>query len=240
MIPSVGMDRSDQDAGDIAGRIVLVVDVQVPDGARAACDEAAAALARRSGMPVTLAVVPIQTLDMLQPVLRRPPSRLREIDPPTPADASAMSSAPFVWRRDGRPDWGTMWTTFCELALYGGPPQRGADAALHGADAAGAPAASSSLEMLVELQRGVLETTGLAAELAEPGWIAIACESRRMAAWLCAAIIVENVDARVEGSRLLLPAGPDFVLDDQVRSVITVVAKTHHYWREHLSRSSRP
>ena len=74
---------------------------------------------------------------------------------------------------------------------------------------------------------------------AEPGWIAIGCESRRMAAWLCAAIIVENVDARVEGDRLLLPARPDFVLEDHVRSLITVVAKTHHYRREHLHRSSR-
>jgi sirohydrochlorin cobaltochelatase len=60
-----------------------------------------------------------------------------------------------------------------------------------------------------------------------------------MAAWLCAAIIVENVDARVEGDRLLVPAGSDFVLEDQVRSVITAVAKTHHYWREHLHRSPR-
>ena len=232
------MDRSDQDASDVAGRIVLVVDADAPASARAACDEAAATLAQRTGMPVTLAVVPIQTLDTLQPVLRRPPARLREIDPPTPADASAMSAAPFVWRRDGRPDWGAMWTTFCDLALYGGPPQRGADAALRAPDGAGPPAASSSPGMLAELQRGILETTGLAAEPAEPGWIAIGCESPRMAAWLCAAIIVENVEARVEGDRLLVPAGSDFVLEDQVRSVITVVAKTHHYWREHLGRSS--
>jgi sirohydrochlorin cobaltochelatase len=55
-----------------------------------------------------------------------------------------------------------------------------------------------------------------------------------MAAWLCATIILENVDARVKGSRLLVPAGPGFVLEDQVKSVITVVAKTHHYWQEHL------
>jgi sirohydrochlorin cobaltochelatase len=235
MIRSAGMDRSDQVAGDIAGRIVLVVDAGAPDAARAACDEAAATIAQRTGMPVTLAVVPLGTLDTLQPVLRRPPGRLREIDPPSPPDA-AMASAPFVWRRDGRPDWGAMWTTFCELALYGGPPQRGAESALRGPDRAGGPIGRP---LLAELQRGILETTGLAAEAAGPGWIAVVCESRRMAAWLCAAIIVENVDARVEDDRLLLPAGPDFVLEDQVRSVITVVAKTHHYWREHLGPSRR-
>jgi len=240
MIRSTAMDRSDRDAGDIAGRIVLVVDAQVPDAARAACDEAAATLAQRTGMPVILAQVPIQTLDAVQPLLRRPPGRLREIDPPSGADPSAMSSAPFVWRRDGRPDWGAMWTTFCELALYGGPPQRGAESALRAPDRAPDPNAAAPSTILAELQRGILETTGLAAEAADPGWIAIVCESRRMAAWLCAAIIVENVDSRVEGDRLLVPAGSDFVLEDQIRSVITVVAKTHHYWREHLRRLARP
>jgi sirohydrochlorin cobaltochelatase len=97
----------------------------------------------------------------------------------------------------------------------------------------------SSPEVLAELARGILETTGLEAAPAGPGLIAIRCESPRMAAWLCAAIILENVDARVEGDRLLLPAGPDFRLEDQVKSVITVVAKTHHYWREHLEIGRR-
>src|SRR5687768_5964733 len=39
----------------------------------------------------------------------------------------AMAAAPFLYRADGRPDWGAMWGSFCELALYGGPPHRGAD-----------------------------------------------------------------------------------------------------------------
>ena len=49
---------------DIAGRIVLIVDASVPAAARAACDDAAAALAQRAGMPVTLAAVPIETLEI--------------------------------------------------------------------------------------------------------------------------------------------------------------------------------
>jgi sirohydrochlorin cobaltochelatase len=56
-----------------------------------------------------------------------------------------------------------------------------------------------------------------------------------MAAWLCATIILENVDARCEEERLFLPAGSDFTLKDQVKSVITVLAKTHHYWEAHLA-----
>ena len=221
---------------DIAGRIVLIVDASVPGPARAACDDAAAALAQRAGMPVTLAVVPIETLDAVQPVLRRGSGQIRDLDPPSVTTGAPMASAPFVWRRDGRPDWGAMWMTFCDLALHGGPPQRGALEALRGAST-GDRAAGSAPEISAELRRGIEETTGLATEPAGPagpGWIAIPCASARMAAWLCATIILENVDARVEGPRLLVPAGPGFTLEDQVKSVITVVAKTHHYWREHL------
>src|SRR5260370_5152874 len=196
------------------------------------CEEVAAALAQRPGVPVTLAGVPIETIDAAQPVIRRVPARIRELAPP---DASAMSAAPFVWR-DGRPDWGAMWTTFCDLALHGGPPQRGAEQVLR---VPGPGTAGSTPETLAELARGIQETTGLSAEPAGPGLLAVRCESARMAAWLCAAIILENVDARVEGDRLLLPAGPDFRLEDQVKSVITVVAKTHHYWREHLETGRR-
>lgn len=221
-------------AEDIAGRIVLIVDASVPAAARAACDDAAAALAQRAGMPVTLAAVPIETLDAVQPVIRRRPGQIRDVEPPDPA---AMAPAPFVWGRDGRPDWRAMWTTFCDLALHGGPPQRGALQALRG-PAAGDRAAGSAPEISAELRRGIEETTGLATEPAgpaEPGWLAVTCASPRMAAWLCATIVLENVDARVEGARLLVPAGPGFTLEDQVKSVITVVAKTHHYWREHLA-----
>src|SRR5260370_2853813 len=131
------MDQPD----DIAGRIVLVVDAARAAAGGETCAEAAAALAQRTGVPVTLATVPIEPLDQAQPLLRRSPARIRELSPPT-SDAEAMASAPFVWR-DGRPDWGAMWTTFCELALHGGPPQPGPDPALPapepGAPAGGAP-----------------------------------------------------------------------------------------------------
>jgi sirohydrochlorin cobaltochelatase len=56
-----------------------------------------------------------------------------------------------------------------------------------------------------------------------------------MAAWLCATIILENVEARSDEERLLVPADSSFALEDQVKSVITVVAKTHHYWSAHTA-----
>jgi hypothetical protein len=147
----------------------------------------------------------------------------------SPDRAAPMAAAPFVWRADGRPDWRAMWTSFCELALFGGPPHRGTEQALRG----GAEAPSDAdAEMVAEIRRGIRETTGLHSELAA-GWIAITCESRAMAEWLGAAIAPENVEARVEGHRVLLPAGPGFRLENEVKSIVTVVAKTHHYWAMH-------
>lgn len=143
-----------------------------------------------------------------------------------------MSAATFVWRADGRPAWGAMWQSFCDLALHGGPPHRGAADALRGpAPLDSAP--SSDPEMLREMRRGIRETTGLVAEDAAPGWLEVRCASPEMAEWLRAAVVLENVAAGADGCRLLLPAGPRYTLADEVKSVITVMAKTHHYWSAH-------
>jgi Ni2+-binding GTPase involved in maturation of urease and hydrogenase len=150
---------------------------------------------------------------------------------PTPP-AAPMAAAPFVWRADGRPAWSEMWESFCDLALHGGPPHRGAAEALRGPTPSD-PVPSSDPEMLREMRRGILETTGLIVEEASTGWLAVTCDSPEMAEWLRAAIVLENVAARADGYRLLLPAGPRYRLADEVKSVITVVAKTHHYWSAH-------
>jgi hypothetical protein len=226
------------DAAGTAGHLVFLIDVALPVAAQQACADAAVTLAAQTGMPVTVATAPVDRLDALRDALGRDADvRRREYAPPArPDPAQAMASAPFVWQEDGRPDWASMWTTFCDLALYGGPPQRGADSALR---APAGAAASSDNEMLAEMRRGIWETTGLYAESGEPGWLAITCDSSTMAAWLCAAIILENVDARVDEDRLMVPAGPDFELKDQVKSIITVVAKTHHYWQAHIAGGER-
>jgi hypothetical protein len=219
-------------ADGMAGRLVLVVDGAVPAEVQQAAADLAAELAERAGLPVTVATVPIERLDALGDALARDTAaRRREYAPaPRPDPAAPMSAAPFLWTADGRPDWGSMWTSFCELALYGGPPHRGPDSALR------APTGgSAAAEMLGEMRRGIWETARLYAEPAPPGWLAITCESPTMAAWMCAAIILENVDARVEDDRLLVPAGPGYTLEDEVKSIITVVAKTHHYWTAHVA-----
>ena len=222
------------DRAGMAGHLVVVIDAALPVAVQQASADAAAALAAQTGMPVTLATAPVDRLDALRAGLGRDlDARTREYAPPArPDPAQAMSSAPFVWQEDGRPDWASMWTTFCELALYGGPPQRGPDSALR---APSGEAAGSDGAMLAEMRRGIWETTGLYAESGGPGWLAVTCDTPTMAAWMCAAIILENVDARVDEDRLMVPAGPDYELKDQVKSIITVVAKTHHYWQAHIA-----
>lgn len=147
-------------------------------------------------------------------------------------DAAPMSAAPFVWRPDGRPDWRVMWESFCDLALYGGPPHRGPADALR---APAAPASGVAPDVIAEIRRGIWETTGLFAEPTVSGWIAVTCQSAEMAAWLAEAIVLENVEARADDDRLLLPLGDGFRLENEVKSLVTVVAKTHHYWDAHLA-----
>jgi len=152
--------------------------------------------------------------------------------------AAPMAAAPFVWRTDGRPDWRAMWTTFCELALFGGPPHRGPEHALRGSRD-GEEAGACAPDQVAEMRRGIWETTGLYSEPGAPGWMAITCESRAMAEWLGAAIVLENVEARIEDDRVLVPAGPRFRLEDQVKSIVTVLAKTHHYAAIHARVGTR-
>jgi hypothetical protein len=226
------------DSAGTAGHLVFVIDGALPVAVQQTCADTAAALATQTGMPVTVATTPLDRLDALRDSLGCVADvRRRAYTPaPRPDPAQTMSSAPFLWQEDGRPDWASMWTTFCELALYGGPPQRGPDSALRAPSGAGV---GSDSTMLAEMRRGIWETTGLYAESGEPGWLAITCDSPTMAAWMCAASILENVDARIDEDRLMVPAGPDYELKDQVKSIITVVAKTHHYWQAHVAGVER-
>jgi sirohydrochlorin cobaltochelatase len=223
---------SNQD-GAVPTRVLLVSPVEMPytilDDWRGQCRLLAGFL----GGPVELWRLD-GAPDPIAAVLHELPAERREVIEPNAATSAApMSSAPFVWRPDGRPDWRAMWSTFCELALFGGPPHRGPESVLRAG--ASKPAATEGSGAVAEIRRGIWETTGLYSEPAAPGWLAVSCESPRMAAWLCATIILENVEARCDEERLLVPADPAFALMDEVKSVITVVAKTHHYWSAHVA-----
>ncbi len=213
---------------------IVIAPIELPRSALQQCRDLCQTLANTYKEPVALAMVEIDAYEHIRAYLEglggdgyRKPLQLVE-----PASAQAMSSAPFVYRADGSPDWGAMWTSFCDLALYGGPPPRGEESALTAPGGFGERPAE--FDAIAEIQRGIAETTGLVAEPAEPGWVAVTCHSPKMAAWLCATILLENVEAGCRGDRLLLPASWEFGLKDEVKSVITVLAKTNHYWQAHV------
>jgi sirohydrochlorin cobaltochelatase len=85
-----------------------------------------------------------------------------------------------------------------------------------------------------EIIRGIMAVSDLSAAPAAPGWIAVGCASAGMARWLAEAIAQENVQARCQGVLLLVPVGDYFSLKAEIKNVITAVAKTSHYWQEHL------
>jgi cation diffusion facilitator family transporter len=147
--------------------------------------------------------------------------------------AAPMGAAALQYDADGQVAWDQVWTGFCELALAGGAPHRGL--LLEPVDPQTiAGREDDQRRVLGELERGLQLVTGREVVQSHAhGWIGLVCDSEAMALWLLRAIVVENVSARREGSTLFLPAGPDFRLEREIKSVITVVAKTTHYWTEH-------
>ncbi|HEX7733790.1 MAG TPA: hypothetical protein VF458_02970 [Ktedonobacteraceae bacterium] len=150
--------------------------------------------------------------------------------------AAPMGSAPLRYDEQGQVAWDQMWTDFCDLALAGGPPHRGT--LLEPATPEQARADADNYQRVIaEIERGLNLVTGLPiVENSSPGWVGVRCYDEAMALWLLRAIIVENVSVRREGAVLFLPAGPAFQLEKEIKNVITVLAKTHHYWSEHSSR----
>lgn len=149
--------------------------------------------------------------------------------------AAPMGAAGLEYDEEGNAAWDQIWTDFCDLALAGGPSHRGT--LLEPGDpelCMQHPVAYE--EVRDELQRGLEMVTGLnIIRDCKPGWIGMECDSEEMAVWLVRAIVVENVTVRREGKNLFFPAAPDFVLSREIKNVITVVAKTNHYWQEHLT-----
>lgn len=147
--------------------------------------------------------------------------------------SAPMSSAPMKYDAEGAVAWDKMWTDFCDLALAGGPPHRGTLLEPAPPEAVRAnPEAYAGV--VVEIARGLRMVTGLPVVTdAALGWVGLVCINEAMAAWLQQAIIVENVSVWREGQVLYLPAGPAYRLEGEIKNVITVAAKTLHYWRAH-------
>jgi len=138
----------------------------------------------------------------------------------------SMGSAGLKYSTDGKVAWDEIWTSFCDLALAGGPPHKGKLLP---------PVDSSELtekpdawvEVATEIQRGIFLTTGLRAQIGpSEGWVSITFKTEMMAAWL----------HRSRTSHTLhLPAGPNFRLAKEIKNVIVAIAKTFHYLDGHMS-----
>jgi hypothetical protein len=146
-----------------------------------------------------------------------------------------MGSAALKVGPDGKVAWDEMWTSFCDLALAGGPPHRGTLLEPVAAEAASAEPEKYQ-QVVEEIGRGIWLVTGLPVlPRIAPAWVGVICRTEEMAAWLVRAIVAENVSARHEQNRLYLPAGPHFRIEKEIKNVITALAKTCHYWTGHMS-----
>src|SRR5204863_4415030 len=150
-----------------------------------------------------------------------------------------MRSAGLKFDANGQVAWDQIWGSFCDLAMAGGPPHKGTLLEHGSADAIDAEFARYD-QVAEEICRGIRMATGLRAYPSPtPGWVCVTCFSDGMAGWLLRAIVMENVDARRRGAVLELPAAPHFRLDREIKNVITVIAKTCHYWLGHMAASQR-
>lgn len=145
-----------------------------------------------------------------------------------------MRSAGLKFAADGRVAWNEIWGSFCDLAMAGGPPHKGA-LLEPGSRQAIEAAPARYEEVVAEICRGISMTTGLpAVPSASAGWVRVSCHEATAAEWLLRAIVMENVTARASGDEIELPAAPTFRLEKEIKNVITVIAKTYHYWDGHM------
>jgi sirohydrochlorin cobaltochelatase len=147
-----------------------------------------------------------------------------------------MAAAPLVYNDDESVAWERMWDSFCVLASAGGPPHR---ASLLQPPASPDPTSAGYQANVAEIVRGIRLVSGLAAEAAEPGWVAVECGQAAKARWLSEQIRQENVASLQRGSRFFVPVGEHFTVKGEVKNVITAVAKTTHYWQDHLAAETK-
>ncbi|QEH39199.1 hypothetical protein OJF2_78110 [Aquisphaera giovannonii] len=153
-----------------------------------------------------------------------------ETVPPT-----SMGSAGLSYDEQGKVAWDRIWTTFCDLALAGGPPHRGRLLEpVPEADVAAQP--TRYAEVVAELRRALWLTSALVVgDGYAPGWVGVRCTTAEEAAWLQLAVTAENVSARRRGAALQLPAGPSFRVEKEIKNVVVALIKACHYWEGHLT-----
>jgi sirohydrochlorin cobaltochelatase len=152
---------------------------------------------------------------------------------------ASMGSAGLKYDAEGAVAWDQIWGSFCDLAMAGGPPHKGTFLEAGREDDINADFARYDA-VVEEICRGIKLVTGLRAYASPtPGWVSVTCTGDTMADWLLRAIVMENVAARRTGAVLELPAAPRFRVEKEIKNVITVIAKTCHYWMGHVPASQQ-
>ena len=189
-----------------------------------------------------MAMIEISTQPTTSAAILRAEENLRTLLPGIYRDRTdevqpvSMGSARLAFDVDGNVAWDRMWGSFCDLAMAGGPPHKG-NLLEPGSPESIIAEPHRYAEICEEIVRGI----GLAARLQAasstlPGWVRVQCSNHTMAEWLLRAITMENISVRIEEGAILLPAGPAFRMEKEIKNVITVTAKTTHYWSGHLIR----
>ena len=142
--------------------------------------------------------------------------------------AAAMSSADFLYKDDA-PDWSAMWTGLASLPSTRPPPRERTHRCVTAAPATKASTTSPKRERHLR-NHGLSGTLRTRLDRRDMG-------SRKLRAWRRNNLL-ENVEAKFDEERLIVPAHESFTLKNEVKSVITVLAKTHHYWQAHVAAQS--
>jgi sirohydrochlorin cobaltochelatase len=157
-----------------------------------------------------------------------------KLSPKQPAQTPSnqpMPAAPIVYNKDGSVAWDQMWDTFCTLASAGGPPHRGR---LLAAPPQIDTTSESYQKVTDELIRGICLVSGLEATSAKPGWLAVKCAHAVQARWMSEQILHETVQSFHEDDFFFVPVASTYTVTAEIKNIITVVAKTSHYWQDHL------
>ncbi len=157
----------------------------------------------------------------------------------TSVSPNSMGSAGLKYGPDGRVAWDEIWTTFCDLALAGGPPHRGKLLEpVSEADVAAAP--GRYRDVVVEIGRAIGMTTCLRVVqgYARVGWVYSASRRRRRRGSNLPSTRRTYRPAQAE-PLLHLPAGPDFRVEKEIKNVIVALIKANHYWDGHLTAAQQ-
>jgi len=214
-------------------QLIVAYDAELPAEVRARCRDFSEAIALTLGDIVMFAGLDVDALDDMRAwtLAKTRGTGVEGVEPLLLPSASV--TPPLSLDDDGAPDWKAFAAAAGELALFNGAPARTAAAAIDAPDPNGDTMRLN--DVVMELRRGIFEVTGLFSEPVAPCWLAVSCDSRRMAAWVTAAMLLENVEARAEGDVLLVPASPDYRLEDEGVAIIAALAKVLRYWRDHLA-----